>query len=86
MRYLLVVLLLTGCSTLIPTRATFPEVPKEIAEACPDLEKLAPETTKLSEVAGTVTKNYSSYYECQAKQEAWAEWYKAQRKIHEDVK
>lgn len=86
MRYLLVLLLLTGCSTLVPTRATFPEVPKEIVEACPDLEKLAQETKKLSEVAGTVTKNYSMYYECQAKQEAWQEWYKAQRKIYEDVK
>jgi len=86
MRYLLIALLLTGCSTLVPTRATFPDVPKEIAEACPDLEKLAAETSKLSEVAGTVTKNYSSYYECQAKHEAWVEWYKAQRQIHESVK
>lgn len=87
MRYLLVaVLMLSGCSMLVPVRPSFPEVPKEITEGCPQLEKLAEETNKLTDVVGNVSKNYSTYYECQAKHEAWVEWYKKQRQIYEEVK
>jgi hypothetical protein len=86
MRYLLIALLLTGCSTLVPVKANFPELPQAISEACPDLEKLPADTKKLTDVVSNVSKNYSTYYECQAKQEAVAEWYKAQKQIFETVK
>lgn len=86
MRYLLIAsLLLTGC-TLVPVKATFPEMPGELAIECPMLTKLPPETNKLSDVVSNVTDNYSTYYECQARKEAWVEWYKAQKQIFESVK
>jgi hypothetical protein len=86
MRYLLIALLLTGCSTLVPVKAKFPEVPSELAVECPLLKQLPAETTKLSDVVGSVTENYTTYYECQAKHEAWGIWYKEQRRIYEEVK
>jgi hypothetical protein len=86
MRYLLIALLLTGCSTLVPVKAKFPEVPSELAVECPLLKQLPAETTKLSDVVGSVTENYTTYYECQAKHEAWCIWYKEQRRIYEEVK
>lgn len=86
MRYLILMLLLSGCSIFVPTRPSWPEVPNEISEVCPQLEKLAPDTSKLSDVVSSVSNNYSTYYECQAKHEAWVEWYKNQRQIYENVK
>lgn len=87
MRYsLLLALLLTGCSTLVPVKASFPEMPSELAIDCPDLKKLPADTKKLSEVVSNVSENYSTYYECQARKEAWVEWYKSQKQIYESVK
>lgn len=86
MRYLLIALLLTGCSTLVPVKAKFPELPSELAVDCPDLKQLPPDTKKLSEVVSNVSENYSTYYECQARKEAWGIWYKEQRRIYEEVK
>ena len=83
---LLAVLLLAGCSTLVPVRQTWPDVPKEISEGCPELKQLAPETEKLTDVVGNVSENYSTYYECRVKQEAWIDWYNSQKKIFNEVK
>ena len=86
MRYLLVVLLLSSCSTLVPVKATFPDVPSELAIDCPVLKQLPADTNKLSDVVSNVSENYSTYYECQAKHEAWGIWYKEQRRISEEIK
>jgi hypothetical protein len=86
MRYLLIALLLTGCSTLVPVKQSFPELPSELAVECPNLKQLPPETTKLTDVVSTVSENYGTYYECQARKEAWVEWYKAQKQIYDGVK
>jgi len=86
MRYLLLALLLTGCSTLVPVAPKWPAVPKEVSETCPTLKETPKDTTKLSVVVDTVVQNYSTYYECQAKHEAWTIWYKEQRRIYEEVK
>lgn len=83
---ILALVFLTGCSTLLPTAPKWPEVPKEISEACPQLKKLPEGTEKLSDVVGNVSENYGTYYECQAKHEAWVEWYKKQKQIYEEVK
>lgn len=85
MKYLLLVLLLAGCSTTVPVTAKFPEAPKYAKDACPQLEKLKDES-KLSDVAKTVAVNYSSYYECAVKNDAWIEWYEIQKRIFEGVK
>ena len=84
MKYLILVLMLTGCSTTVPVTAKFPEPPK-YTDKCPQLVKLK-DDTKLSEVATTVTINYSTYYECAVKNDAWIEWYQTQKRIFESVK
>lgn len=82
MKYLLLVLLisLTGCSTVVPVTAKFPEVPERLLVKCPQLEKLGNEP-KLSDVSKTVTINYTNYYECAVKHDAFVEWYKIQKDI-----
>jgi hypothetical protein len=41
---------------------------------------------KLSDVAKTVTVNYSTYYDCAVKNDAFIEWYQVQKIIFEGVK
>jgi len=54
-------------------------------QKCPSLAKLS-DDTKLSEIAKTVTSNYTSYHECSIKLDAWIEWYGIQKQIYESVK
>ena len=77
------VLAITGCSTVVPVTAKFPDAPGRLAtQPCPDLQKLK-DDARLSDVSRTVTINYSSYYECAVKTDAWIEWYKIQKHIFE---
>ena len=82
---LLLLISLTGCSTTVPVVAKFPEVPKLLLTKCPNLQELAADA-KLSDVAKTITVNYSSYYECAVKMDAWIEWYGVQKIIYEGIK
>jgi len=82
---LIPVLLLSGCLVSTPVKRNFPEVPKELMEACPDLKK-TDQTEKLSEVLKVVVDNYGQYHECKIKVDTWAEWYKTQKDIFESVK
>lgn len=87
MRYLTILfaaILLTGCLAT-PVKRTFPEVPKELMEICPDLGMVPEGTTKLSEVMKVVTTNYSQYHECRIKNDMWIEWYKTQKSIFDSV-
>ena len=84
MKYLLL-LLMVGCSTTVPVTAKFPEVPERLMQKCPQLEKLENEA-KLSDISKTVTNNYTTYYECAVKDDAWIEWYQKQKIIFESVK
>ena len=84
MRYLIIALLLSGCSTTVPVTAKFPEKPKNV-EACPQLQTV-PDDVKLSGLTSTVTANYSTYYECAVKNDKWNEWYEVQKRIFEGVK
>jgi hypothetical protein len=79
------VLLLTGCLNT-PVARHFPEVPEELKTACPSLEQVDPNTTKLSEVVRVVTDNYTQYHECRVKVDAWIEWYQTQQAIFDSVK
>ena len=87
MKYILLmaVVLLQACSTAVPLTAKFPEQPGKLsAESCPALQKLS-DDTKLSQVSKTVTVNYTTYYECAVKLDAWIEWYQIQKNIFEKV-
>ena len=80
------VLLLSACSTTVPVTAKFPAAPGTLVqEPCPDLKKLA-DDVKLSDVAKTVAVNYSEYYMCAVKLEAWQRWYREQKTIYESLK
>ena len=81
---LILVIVLTGCSTAVPVKRNFPEIPSELMEKCPDL-KQTEATTKLSDVLQVVTENYSTYHECNIKAETWIDWYKAQKEIFESA-
>lgn len=81
---LLSAILLTGCVT-VPVTAKFPEAPDTIKARCPQLKKLN-DSDNLSQITKTVSENYTLYYECAVKQDAWIEWYEVQKKIYEGVK
>jgi hypothetical protein len=81
----LLALTLSACTTVVPVTAKFPEPPGLQAQtACPQLKKL-PETAQLSDVAKTLTVNYSEYYSCAVKVDAWTEWYAKQKIIFEGL-
>ena len=82
---ILLILAVSGCATSVPVTARFPEPPgKGAMTGCPALQKLN-DGAKLSDVATTVTMNYSTYYECAVKTDAWQEWYQIQQRIFEGV-
>jgi predicted component of type VI protein secretion system len=77
--------ILSGCSTTVPVKAKFPELPERLQVKCPTLEKVK-EEAKLSDIAKTLNVNYSTYYECAVKHDAILEWYQTQKRIFESVK
>lgn len=79
-------MLLTACSTTVPVKRSFPDVPPELKEKCVELSQLPTETSKLSEVLTSVTKNYSEYHICKNKNDMWIEWYNTQKQIFDEVK
>ncbi len=82
---LLLSFILAGCTTVVPVKSKFPEPPGKMSlEKCPNLQKLQ-EDAKLSDVARTVTLNYTTYYECAIKSDAGIEWYNVQKHIYENI-
>ena len=83
-KLLVILLLLSGCTT-VPVTPKFPEAPQTGLERCPRLLKLQYDA-KLSDIAGNMILNYSSYNICDAKNDAWIEWYGKQKQIFEGIK
>lgn len=83
--FIILAFLATGCSTTVPVTAKFPEAPERLLEKCPQLKKLE-EEAKLSDITKTITNNYTTYYECAVKDDAWIEWYQKQKIIFESIK
>lgn len=86
MKYLVIALALSisGCSTVVPVTAKFPEKPASV-DACPQLQTLD-DASKLSDVSKTLNANYATYYECSVKNDTWNEWYETQKRIFEGIK
>lgn len=78
----LFVILLTGCTTVVPVKQKFPPASQSLMVACPELKEVQ-DTEKLTDVLVVVTKNYSQYHECRIKVDAWIEWYSKQQKEFE---
>ena len=82
----MLILAITGCSTVVPVAVKFPPAPGQlVSEPCPNLKKLN-DNAALSDIARTVTENYTSYYECAVKLDAWIEWHSKQKILFESVK
>jgi hypothetical protein len=75
----------SGCSTVVPVAAKFPNAPRLGVGNCPQLQTVK-DDVKLSELTSTVTMNYSTYYECAVRVDQWNEWYGIQKRIFENVK
>ncbi len=82
---LLFVLFLTACSTTVPVKHKFPDVPSALTEKCQTLKKIDGDQVSIVDLHKTVVENYTSYYECAVKVDVWNEWYKQQREIFESV-
>ena len=54
---LLPIFLLTGCLKSIPVKMSFPDVPAELKQACPDLKQTDEKETKLSNERNKVRPN-----------------------------
>jgi starvation-inducible outer membrane lipoprotein len=79
-------LVLSGCATTVPVVAKFPQAPGTLVqEPCVELKKLN-DDAKLSDVAKTIVVNYTEYYTCAVKLEAWQRWYLEQKAIYEGLR
>lgn len=85
MKYILLVLLLAGCTTTVPVTQKFPEAPQVLLEPCKPLQEVPP-TATLSEFAKTVAQNYTEYYQCSNIVDGWHDWYKQQSQIFKELK
>ncbi len=87
MKYLLValIIMLSGCSSIVPVKRKFPDAPDTLLKSCPELKKIEKTDPLLSEVIKSVTQNYTLYHECSLKNDAWIEWYNQQKKTF-DIK
>jgi hypothetical protein len=82
---LLMLAMCGGCATAVPVTARFPAAPGQTyLQACPDLQKLKDQPL-LSDISKTININYSTYYECAVKLDAWIQWYSAQKLIFESA-
>ena len=77
-------ILMSGCSTVVPVTVKFPDATDRIKIRCPQLKTLN-EEAKLSDVAKTITENYTTYYECAVRNDTWIEWYETQKIIFEKL-
>jgi hypothetical protein len=79
-------LLLTGCLETVPVKRNFPEIPVELQKACPELQEATKDTKEFSKLLDVVVVNYTTYYECRIKVDAWLQWHQEQKKIFDEVK
>ena len=81
--YLILGLSITACSTVVPVSSKFPPIPTQLMEKCPQLKSIDGDNITMSQFTKTVMDNYTTYYECAIKTDAWIEWYHVQQKIYE---
>jgi hypothetical protein len=86
MRYLLVLLLIAGCSTTVPVARKFPEAPAKLLEPAPELRPIPPNTTELSVLIDNAADNYTQYRNLRELYDAWQEWYRDQKANFDSVK
>lgn len=83
---LILAVLLSACSTPVPVKQKFPDVPKALVERCENLKKIEGDKVAITEMLKVVVQNYGMYYECAAKVDGWNDWYLEQKRIYESIK
>lgn len=86
MKYLLIILLLTGCSTVVPVKQKFPNATPELMKKCESLKKIEGDKVAITEMLKVIVYNYSLYHECSTKVDGWQDWYNEQKKIFDNAK
>ena len=79
------VLVLSGCSILVPVKQKFPDAVPALTEKCEELRKVEGNKVAITDMLKTIVENYSLYYQCSAKVDGWNEWYQQQKKIFDEV-
>jgi hypothetical protein len=79
-------LLLAGCSTLVPVERKFPDAAPALTETCASLQTVEGNNVAITDMLKVVITNYTMYYECAAKVDGWNNWYTEQKKLFESVK
>ena len=82
--FIVLMFLLTSCSSTVPVTVKFPPIPEELNIQCPPLNKI-PEDAKLSDISKTVTQNYKQYKDCSTNNSGLIEWFNKQKKIFEEL-
>jgi len=77
--------LITACSTVVPVTQNFPPAPDLLMEKCPELKTIVGQRVTIIEFTKTVSENYTTYYQCAGKNDAWIDWYQQQKKIWEQI-
>jgi len=80
---LILLVLLAGCSTVVPVTKKFPAAPELLLERCQELKQLTGSKISIIDYTKTVTENYTLYHECAAKNTSWIDWYQKQQQIFE---
>ena len=83
--YILLAFLITACSTAVPVTQSFPQAPAMLQEKCPELKTIQGERVTIIEFTRTVSENYTTYYQCAGRTDAWIDWYNQQKKIWEET-
>jgi len=86
MKYLLIILLLTGCTTTVPVKQKFPNATTELMKKCESLKKIEGDKVAITEMLKVIVYNYSLYHECSTKVDGWQDWYNEQKKIFDNAK
>ena len=86
MKYLLVVLLLAGCTTTVPVKQKFPNATPELMKKCESLKKIEGDKVAITDMLKVIVQNYSLYYECSTKVDGGQDWYNEQKKIFDNTK
>jgi hypothetical protein len=83
--FIVLAFLITACSTVVPVTQSFPTAPDMLMEKCPELKTIPGERVTIIEFTKTVSENYTTYYQCAGRTDAWIDWYNQQKKIWEET-
>lgn len=84
--YVFVCLITTGCASTQPVTMSFPNSIPELMKKCDQLKTIQDNNVPITDLMETIVENYTLYYECANKVEAWQKWYTEQKKIYENTK